>query len=49
MPKRPAEKVVKHIRRRTRKRHFAEEKNRIVPEGLRGEVRAGSRFPADLT
>ncbi len=33
----PAEKVVKNIRRATRKRHSAEEKIRIVLEGLRGE------------
>jgi transposase len=32
-----AEKVVKDIRRRTRKQHSAEEKIRIVLEGLRGE------------
>lgn len=33
----PAEKIVKDIRRRTRKQHSAEEKIRIVLEGLRGE------------
>lgn len=33
----PAEKVVKDIRRRTRKQHSAEEKIRVVLEGLRGE------------
>jgi transposase len=33
----PAEKVVKDIRRRTRKHHSAEERIRIVLEGLRGE------------
>ena len=33
----PAEKVVKDIRRRTRQQHSAEEKIRIVLEGLRGE------------
>ena len=32
-----SEKVVKNIRRRTRKQHSAEEKIRIVLEGLRGE------------
>ena len=32
-----AEKVVKDIRRRTRKQHSSEEKIRIVLEGLRGE------------
>ena len=32
-----SEKVVKDIRRRTRKQHSAEEKIRIVLEGLRGE------------
>jgi Transposase and inactivated derivatives len=36
-PKPSAEKVVKDIRRRTRKQHSAEEKIRIVLEGLRGE------------
>ena len=33
----PAERVVRDIRRRTRKQHSAEEKIRIVQEGLRGE------------
>ena len=33
----PAEQVVKDIRRKTRKVHSAEEKIRIVLEGLRGE------------
>jgi transposase len=33
-----AEQVVKDIRRRTRKHHSAEEKIRIVLEGLRGEA-----------
>ena len=32
-----SERIVKDIRRRTRKRHSAEEKIRIVLEGLRGE------------
>ena len=34
----PAEKIVHSIRRATRKRYSAEEKIRIVLEGLRGEV-----------
>ena len=34
----PAEKVVKDIRRKTRRQFSAEEKIRIVLEGLRGEV-----------
>ncbi len=33
----PAEKVVRDIRRKTRKQYSAEEKIRIVLEGLRGE------------
>jgi transposase len=33
----PAEKVVKNIRRATRKQYSAEEKIRIVLSGLRGE------------
>ena len=33
----PAERVLRDIRRRTRKQHSAEEKVRIVLEGLRGE------------
>ena len=33
----PAERVVRDIRRRTRKHHSAEDKIRIVLEGLRGE------------
>ncbi len=36
-PKPPAERVVRDIRRATRKHHSAEEKIRIVLEGLRGE------------
>ena len=35
--KEPAEKVVRDIRRATRKQYFAEEKIRIVLSGLRGE------------
>ncbi len=33
----PAEQVVRDIRRRTRKQHTAEDKIRVVLEGLRGE------------
>jgi transposase len=33
----PAEKVVRDIRRKTRRRHSTEEKIRIVLDGLRGE------------
>ena len=33
----PAEKVIRDIRRKTRKRYSAEEKIRIVLSGLRGE------------
>lgn len=36
-PKPSAERVVKDIRRRTRKHHSAEDKIRVVLEGLRGE------------
>ncbi len=35
--KQPAERAVRDIRRRTRKQHSAEEKIRIVLEGVRGE------------
>ena len=35
--KEPAEKVVRDIRRRTRRKYSSEEKIRIVLEGLRGE------------
>ena len=35
--KAPAEKVVRDIRRKTRRKHSTEEKIRIVLEGLRGE------------
>jgi transposase len=34
----PSERFVKNIRRVTRKRHSAEEKIRIVLDGLRGEA-----------
>src|SRR5271168_3537277 len=37
-PKEPAEQVVQDIRRATRKHYSAEEKIRIVLEGLRGEA-----------
>jgi transposase len=33
----PSERIVKNIRRATRKRHSSEEKIRIVLDGLRGE------------
>ena len=33
----PSERLVKNIRRATRKRHSSEEKIRIVLDGLRGE------------
>ena len=36
-PKKPAEKALKDIRRATRRQYGAEEKIRIVVEGLRGE------------
>ena len=43
MPKKePAEKAVRDIRRRTRRRFSAEEKIRIVIEGLRGEESVAS-------
>ena len=38
-----AEKVVQEIRRKTRRRFSAEEKIRIVLEGLRGEESTGRR------
>lgn len=44
--KEPAEKVIKDIRRATRKQYSAEEKIRIVLEGLRGEE---SHLPAKRT
>ena len=36
-PKSPAEKAVRDIRRKTRKQYSAEEKIRIILDGLRGE------------
>ncbi len=36
-PELPSERLVKNIRRATRKRHSSEEKIRIVLDGLRGE------------
>ena len=36
-PELPSERIVKNIRRATRKRHSSEEKIRIVLDGLRGE------------
>ncbi|MDH5451928.1 MAG: hypothetical protein OEX14_01130 [Paracoccaceae bacterium] len=35
--KSPGEKIVKDIKRATRKHYSSEEKFRIVPDGLRGE------------
>ena len=37
-PKSPSERLVKNIRRATRKHYSAEEKIRIVLDGLRGEA-----------
>ena len=39
----PSEKIVKDIRRATRKRHSSEEKIRIVLDGLRGEESIAER------
>ena len=36
-PESPSERIVKNIRRATRKRHSSEEKIRIVLDGLQGE------------
>ena len=36
-PESPSERIVKNIRRATRKQHASEEKIRIVLDGLRGE------------
>src|SRR6201747_1204025 len=36
-PESPSERIVRNIRRATRKRHSSEEKIRIVLDGLRGE------------
>lgn len=44
--KAPAEKVIKDIRRATRKQYGAEEKIRIVLEGLRGEESIAALSPA---
>ena len=41
--KKPAEKVVRDIRRRTRRQYSSEEKIRIVLEGLRGEESIAAR------
>src|ERR1035438_4269590 len=37
-PESPSERIVKNIRRATRKRHSSEERIRIVLDGLRGET-----------
>jgi transposase len=44
--KETAEKAVREIRRKTRRRFSAEEKIRIVIEGLRGEESIASRHSA---
>ena len=41
--KKPAEAVIKDIRRATRRQFSSEEKIRVVLEGLRGEVRRATR------
>ena len=41
----PAERVVRDIRRRTRKQHSAEDKIRVVLEGLRGEESIAALCP----
>ena len=43
-PKSSSERIVKNIRRATRKRHSSEEKIRIVLDGLRGESKADARL-----
>ena len=40
-PESTSERIVKNIRRATRKRHSSEEKIRIVLDGLRGAVQGG--------
>jgi transposase len=42
--KEPAEKIIQTIRRASRKRYSAEEKIRIVLEGLRGEDSIAALF-----
>ena len=44
-PNRSSEQVVRDIRRATRKHYSAEEKIRIVLDGLRGEYRWTAGFP----
>jgi len=39
-----SEEIVKNIRRATRRRHSAEEKIRIVLDGLRGEIRIAELY-----
>ena len=45
--KAPAEQVLKDIRRQTRRHYSAEEKIRIVLEGLRGEENISELCPAE--
>ena len=46
--KRDPEQVVREIRRKTRRKFFAEEKIRIVLEGLRGEETIATRTRATI-
>lgn len=45
-PETPSERLVRGIRRATRKQYSAEEKIRIVLDGLRGEVTIAELCPA---
>ena len=47
-PESPSERLVKNIRRATRKRHSSEEKIRIVLDGLRGESSIAAQRKAEL-
>ena len=49
IPKKPAERVVKDIRRTTRRHFFAEDKIRMMRESLNGEAGALKDRLAELT
>ena len=47
-PETPSERLVRDIRRATRKQYSAEEKIRIVLDGLRGDADSNAQLPGEV-